>query len=125
ARPGPGQAPGIPDCVARRRAPRACLRRAGSLSALDLLLQSGAGGEARHLAARDEDPLPRARVHALARAALGHGELAEAGEVHLAPALEDAGDRVQDRIDGLARLLLVADSAVAREHVEELSLGHV
>src|SRR5262249_34420970 len=54
-----------------------------------------------------------------------HGELAEAGEVHLASPLEDIGDGVKDRIDGLARLLLVSDSRIACEHVEKLSLGHV
>src|SRR5262245_35510785 len=94
-------------------------------AALDFLLQTRAGGEARDLAAGDEDPLTRPRVHALARATLGDGELAEAGEVDLTTALEDVGDGVEHSVNGLARLLLVADSAVAREHVEELSLGHV
>ena len=48
---------------------------------------------------------------------LGNGELAEAGEVDLAPILEDLGDGVEQGVDGVAGLLLVADPAVAREHV--------
>src|SRR5919201_2588289 len=106
-------------------ASRSAKGRAWLVAALDLLLQSGPGREARHLAAGDEDSLAGPRVDNLPGAALGHCELAEAGEVHVASVLEDVGDRVEHRIDGLARLLLVSDPAVAREHVEELSLGHV
>src|SRR5690242_18104726 len=102
ASPDRDRGPGIPGCGALRRAPQGGRRTAWRLSALDLLLQSGARREARHLAARDEDPLAGAGVHALPRTALGHRELAEAREVHLASALENAGDGVQDRIDGLA-----------------------
>ena len=63
-------------------------RMAGSrlgLAALDGLLERGACREARHLAALDRDSLAGARVDALAVAALGHVELAEAGEVDVAP----------------------------------------
>ena len=55
-------------------------------SALDALLETSASGELRHLAARDRDPLAGARVDALARAALGDAELAEAGEADLTTA---------------------------------------
>src|SRR5688500_11472962 len=47
---------------------------------LDGLLEARAGGEARHLARRDLHRLAGARVAALARAALGDVELAEARE---------------------------------------------
>src|SRR5919197_2984020 len=106
-------------------ASRSAKGRARLVAALDLLLQPGPGREARHLAAGDEDSLAGPRVDSLPGAALGYCELAEAGEVDVASVLEDVGDRVEHRIDGLARLLLVSDPAVAREHVEELSLGHV
>jgi hypothetical protein len=116
--------------VGERGRDQAIVRAAGLLAraaapALDLLLQAGAGREARHLAAGDEDPLPGPRVDALPGATLRDGELSEASEIHLTPALENVGDCVEHSVDGLARLLLVADSAVAREHVKELSLCHV
>ena len=43
-----------------------------------------------------------ARVDALARRALGRGELAEAGEAHRLAALQRLGDRVEERVDRLA-----------------------
>jgi hypothetical protein len=49
----------------------------GELAALDGLLEARAGGEARDLGGGDLDRLTRARVHTLARAALGDVELAE------------------------------------------------
>src|SRR5207342_822669 len=73
-------------------------------------LQRGAGREARHFAARNRDPLARARVDALARAALSDVELAEAGETH---------------VDGVAGRLLAADAIVACQLVKEFSLCHV
>ena len=67
-----------------RRQPVSELRGHVGLSACDLALDFGlqrrTGGEARDLAARDRDPLAGAGVHALARAALGDVEFAEAGE---------------------------------------------
>jgi len=45
-----------------------------------LAFRAEAGGEARHFAARDRDPLAGAGVHALAWATLGDVEFAEAGE---------------------------------------------
>ena len=55
----------------------------------------------------------------------GGGVVNFTGFGKFAVAMKDIGDRVEHRVDGLARLLLVSDSAVAREHVEELSLRHV
>src|SRR4051812_27819168 len=85
---------------------RSAKGRAWLAAALDLLLQTGARREAGHLAARDEDSLAGPRVDTLPGAPLGDREFAEAGEVHLAAALEDIGDRVEYRVHCLARLLL-------------------
>ena len=52
----------------------------GRRSGVDGLLEAGARREARDLRRGDVDGLARPRMHALARAALGHAELAEAGE---------------------------------------------
>src|SRR4051812_21354367 len=57
------------------------------LARLDGVLQSRARAEARHAAGGDLDPLAGLRVHALASAAVGHRELAEAREADLAPRL--------------------------------------
>ena len=67
----------------RLAAPRA-RRKPAELAALDCLLETRAGGEPGHLAARDRDALLRLRVDALAGAPLGDVELAEAGEADLA-----------------------------------------
>src|ERR1700743_2485468 len=82
-------------------------------SALDFGLERRAGGEARHFAARDRDPLAGARIHALARAALGDVEFAEAGEADLVAGRQRAGDRVEDGIDGVARRFFAAQTVVA------------
>jgi hypothetical protein len=101
------------------------LRAQAPLTALDVRLQRRTGGEPRHLAARDRYPLAGAWVDALAGSALGDVELPEPGEVHLSTAAKDAGDRVEDGVDGLARRLLAAKSLVIGESVQELSFGHV
>ena len=87
-------------------------------------LRGAARGE-RTMANWDEDALTSSRIYALTGATLGDSELAEAGEVHVASALEDVGDGIQDRVDRLPGLLLVSDPRVAREHVEKFSLCHV
>src|ERR1700761_3736243 len=94
-------------------------------SALDFGLQGGAGGEARHFAARDRDPLAGAGVHTLARATLGDMEFAEAGEADLVAGRQRAGDRVQDGVDGVACRFFAAQTIVACKLVQKLSLGHV
>src|ERR1700759_1488066 len=94
-------------------------------AAFDFGLQGGAGGEARHFAARDRDPLAGAGVHALTRAALGDVEFAEAGEADLVAGRQRAGDRVKDGVDGVTRRFFAAQTIVACQLVQKLSLGHV
>ena len=89
--PSPGVRHRSLACSRTRRSllPRqARLSIASDLAALDRLLQRRAGGEARHAAGRDLDPLAGLRVHALAGAAVGDRELAEAGEADLPTSLE-------------------------------------
>src|SRR5437879_8743524 len=107
----PGRAPGRPGTRAARRAPPAGRRnatrpaarssRVPRKSVVDGLLEAGAGGEARHLRGGDLDRLPGPRVDSLARAALGHVELAEARERHIAPTLERVLDDAQDRVNSV------------------------
>ena len=82
--------------------------RARAASALDARLQPGAGGELRHPAAGDRDPLAGARVDALARTALGDAELAEAGEVDLPAPRERVGDPVEDASTASAAAFLLS-----------------
>src|SRR5919201_1233841 len=72
--------------------------------AVDGLLETGAGREARHLRGRDLDRLARPWVDALTSAALGDMELAEPGERHIAAALQRLLDGVEDGVDCLAGL---------------------
>ena len=88
-------------------------------SALDGVLSAEPAREPRHLAGRDLDPLAGLRVHALTRAAIGDGELAEAGEADLSAAAEGLLDDRQDRVDGLAGLLL-AEAGLVGDLVDEL-----
>src|SRR3954451_13582822 len=76
------------------------------LARLDGVLQSRARAEARHAAGGDLAPLAGLRVHALASAAVGHRELAEAREADLAPTAERLLDDVQHGVDRVARFLL-------------------
>src|SRR5688572_22599377 len=94
------------------------------LAALDGGLETGAGGELRHLAARDGDSLAGTRVHALALTALGDVELAEAGEVDGVAGLERIGDPVEDGLDRVSGLLLRLDPLVCGNPIDEFSLGH-
>src|SRR6478672_10031089 len=80
------------DTTAARRSPNGSVERSGTTapaSAVDGLLQARARREPRHLGGLDLDLLAGAGVHALARTALGDRELAEAGERHITPALQD------------------------------------
>ena len=88
---------------------------------LTLDLRPGARRELRHAAAGDRDPLARPGVHALARAALGDAELAEAGEADLLAPGKRVGDPVEHRLDGVGRGLLRLEAP--GDPVDELSLG--
>src|SRR6266511_3386455 len=70
--------------------------------ALQRGLELAAGRELGHGRGCDLDALARARVHSLARSALGGGELAEAGEVDRLAALQRLGDAFHEGVDGLA-----------------------
>src|ERR1700759_3104382 len=94
-------------------------------AAFDFGLQGGAGGEARHFATRDRDPLAGAGVHALTRSTLGDVEFAEAGEADLVARRQCAGDRVEDGVDGVACRFFAPQTVVACQLVQKLSLGHV
>jgi hypothetical protein len=85
----------------------------GASAAFDLGLQSGAGGEPGHLAARDRDPFAGAGVDALARAALGDVEFAEAGESDLLAAAKGAGDGLENSIDSVTGSFFAAEPLVA------------
>src|SRR6476620_2613644 len=68
------------------------------LAAVDGGLQTGAGGELRGLAGLDLHGLARLRVAARAGGALGHRELAEAGQRDLIALLEGLLDGRDDRL---------------------------
>src|SRR3954470_20440987 len=91
------------------------------------LLQRGLelrpGRELRHARGGDLDGLAGARMHALAGAALGDAELAEAREVHLAATLQRVLDRLENGIDGLRRLTL-AKAGLGGDLIDELGLRH-
>jgi hypothetical protein len=97
----------------------------GASAAFDLALQSRTGGEPGHLAARDRDPFAGAGVDALARAALGDVEFAEAGEGDLLTFAQSAGNGLEHSIDGVAGGFFAAKPLVASKLVQKLSLGHV
>src|SRR3954468_16341300 len=79
--------------------------------------------ELRQTRGGDLDRLAGARVHALAGAALGDAELAEAGEVHLAATLERVLDRLEHCIDGL-RSLALPKAGLGGDLIDELGLRH-
>jgi len=97
----------------------------GASAAFDLGLQSRAGGEPGHLAARDRDPFAGAGVDALARATLGDVEFAESGEGDLLTFAQSAGDGLQYSVDGVAGGFFAAKPVIASKLVQKLSLGHV
>src|SRR6185436_8935756 len=80
--------------------------------------------EAGHARGGDLDLLAGARVATLACAAVGDVELPEAGEGHFAAALQRVLDRLEDRVDGIAGILL-AEPAVRGNLVDELGFRHV
>src|SRR5689334_4128435 len=93
-------------------------------AALDRRLQGAAGRELRHASSRDLDLLGRiARVDPRARRAVLRLELPEAGERDVAPRLERVGDRVEERVDGLARV--ACGQLAPPSHLRhELLFGH-
>src|SRR3954470_9563475 len=93
------------------------------LAALQGLLQAGARTELRHARRGDLDRLAGARMDALARAALGDAELAEAREVHLAASLEGVLDGLQKGVDGLAGVSL-RQAGRRRDLIHEFRLRH-
>src|SRR4051794_21129272 len=107
----------------RPRAARRREERRGVGLLLQGLLQPRAGRELRDPRGRDLDGLAGARVHALARAALGDAELPEAREIHLAAAPEGVLDRVQYSVNGLGRIAL-RKTRRGSDLVDELGLRH-
>src|SRR4051794_22920253 len=103
--------------------PMGCCSPPREWLALDGLLEAGPGREARDLGGRDLDRLARARVDALAGAALGDAELAEPGEGDLTAAAEGLLDDGQHGINSLAGGALV-EVALLGDVVDELGLGH-
>jgi hypothetical protein len=93
--------------------------------ALDLGLQSRAGGEPGHFAARDRDPFAGAGVDALARAALGDVEFAEPGKGDILTVAQGVGDGFEHGVNSIARSFFAAEPLVAGKLVQKLSLGHV
>src|SRR4051794_32493093 len=73
---------------------------------LESLLERCGGLEARRLGRGDLDRLAGLRVAALARGALRHAELAEAGQADLVAAGQLVGDLVQRGLDGLFGLTI-------------------
>ena len=88
-------------------------------AALDRGLEAGAGRELRHLAARDRDPLARARVDTLARTALVDAELPETGEVDVLAGLQGLDDGIQNCLDGVPGSLLAANALVLGYSIDE------
>src|SRR5262250_775556 len=63
----------------------AAVRGGAEIAVVHRLLQDRAGLEAEHAATANDDLFSRLRVATLARAFLVHDEVAEAGDLHLAP----------------------------------------
>src|SRR5215213_10303694 len=74
------------------------------LGVLQSLLEVSACAELRGLAGGDLDPLAGLRVHALARPTLGNRELAEAGDRHVASALQRLLDNLGQSVHSGLRL---------------------
>src|SRR6476469_4297850 len=89
---------------------------------LERRLELAAGRELRHGRRGDLDALTRAWVDALARCAGGRRELAEAREVHRVAGLQRLRDRLEESVDGLARVAC-REPALLRDLVDELLLG--
>jgi hypothetical protein len=83
------------------------------LLAFDFGLQRRTGGKPGHFAARDRDPFAGAGVDALARAALGDVEFAEAGEGDLLAAAKSVGDGLENSVNGVAGSFFAAEPLVA------------
>jgi hypothetical protein len=97
----------------------------GASAAFDLGLQSRTGGEPGHLATRNRDPFAGAGVDALAGAALGDMEFAEAGEGDLLATAQCVGDGLEHGVQSIAGSFFAAESLIAGKLVKKLSLGHV
>src|SRR5204862_6205621 len=95
----------------------------GAGSVVDGLLELRPGAEAWDPRRRDVNRLAGTGMLALAGAALGNVELAEAGEGNLAPATERLLDRLADGVDGLLGLLL-GTIGVLRDLIAEFRLRH-
>src|SRR3954451_14993433 len=93
---------------ARRREARSAGCEGCGISHLGLqrLLERRGGLEARRLGGGDLDRLAGLRVAALAGGALGHAELAEAGQADLIAPGQLAGDLVEGGLDGLLGLTI-------------------
>jgi hypothetical protein len=83
------------------------------LLAFDFGLQRRTGGEPGHLAARDGDPFAGAGIDALARAALGDVEFAEAGEGDLLAAAKSVGDGLENSVNSVAGSFFAAEPLIA------------
>src|SRR5439155_12980670 len=108
------------------RPPVAALRLPGflRLARLDGVLERRSCAEARHAAGGDLDPLAGLRVHALARATVGHRELAEPGEADLPPTGQRLLDNDEDGVDRVTGLLL-PKPRLTGYLIHELLLRHV
>src|SRR5262249_32221682 len=92
--------------------------------ALDCLLQSRSGAEARYAASRDLDPLTRLRVHALAGATVCDRELPEAGEVDLTAACKRRLDHVESGVHGLG-VIALGQTRLTGNLIYEFGLRHL
>src|SRR5262249_40027837 len=88
------------------------------------VLEGLPGLELRRLGGRDLDRLARLRVAPRAGLAIGHGERAEPGDVHLVAVAESRDDIREIRVDRTLGLAL-RQVDLRRHRFDQVRLGHV